>query len=562
MGESLDDTIESTHIYLEEQRNNVDDMQFKCIMASQVRSVRAKIENFMGGVSKDDAGALLEVVRNGPWTGVQINSLSQALDRAVTHHDKAAIHLSDRKPQSCDNVELFWSDQMWSHTLEDAKPRLTRIASIVAFLMSMDLTNPDPKCKQRIVAMLGLGDEWIRSNPTNAKIVLSELTDALKKARPPLSSTTRPHLTIYPKDPASACIAIDGFGFRVYGHDSEPTAMPPYTTADIDDLCRKTVLRWTNKSVRMDAPGAAVCLPFARQPAPNMHASAPFNVNVSTPNMSNQQHMSNPQHMQQMHQAAMANMMQMQMMMMGGGFMQPGMFGGDMPQFGCGSMPPGMFGGGCGMGGGTGWGAGGGGGACAGGCFPGAGAAVGALSGHQRPPAIDVHSGRYRGAAALQNGTVSDGPKDAPPDQDAADAPDAGAQGDELESLEQALANSEHVAKAKPKATAAPKAKAEPKVKAEPKSKVAAKVKAAARPKPQPAAGKGAAGVLKRPAAGGGVPHWGFEESRSQIMCRTGVIGVGQNHAIKYEIVGGKAAAIKLADTWVANKKKELGIKK
>ena len=45
-------------------------------------------------------------------------------------------------------------------------------------------------------------------------------------------------------------------------------------------------------------------------------------------------------------------------------------------------------------------------------------------------------------------------------------------------------------------------------------------------------------------------------------MCRTGMPGPGQSHAIKYEVVGGKKEAEKLADVWVAKKRKELGTKK
>ena len=64
--------------------------------------------------------------------------------------------------------------------------------------------------------------------------------------------------------------------------------------------------------------------------------------------------------------------------------------------------------------------------------------------------------------------------------------------------------------------------------------------------------------MIKKPAAKKTEgPHWGYAESRKQIMCRTGKAGPGQSHAIKYEVVGGKAAAVKLADAWVKLKKKE-----
>ena len=56
--------------------------------------------------------------------------------------------------------------------------------------------------------------------------------------------------------------------------------------------------------------------------------------------------------------------------------------------------------------------------------------------------------------------------------------------------------------------------------------------------------------VLKKPAAKKA------EDSRSQIMCRTGKPGEGQNHAIKYAVAGGKAAAVKLANAWLVKQKK------
>ena len=45
-------------------------------------------------------------------------------------------------------------------------------------------------------------------------------------------------------------------------------------------------------------------------------------------------------------------------------------------------------------------------------------------------------------------------------------------------------------------------------------------------------------------------------------MCRTGMEGAGQSHAIKYEVAGGKKNAIKLANEWVDKKTEELGLKK
>ena len=136
---------------------------------------------------------------------------------------------------------------------------------------------------------------------------------------------------------------------------------------------------------------------------------------------------------------------------------------------------------------------------------------------------------------------------------------------DELETVE-ALMTKDKAKKAAAKAQA--KAKTEPsdvsaaavapKIKGRPKKGAVAKAPAAAAAKP----------MIKRPAAEDkskkydGIPHWGFEDSRSQIMCRTGLEGAGQSHAIKYEVAGGRANAIKLADQWVAKKKKEVGIKK
>jgi hypothetical protein len=108
------------------------------------------------------------------------------------------------------------------------------------------------------------------------------------------------------------------------------------------------------------------------------------------------------------------------------------------------------------------------------------------------------------------------------------------------------------------KATAKAKAKADSPAVAAPKGKTKTK------PLAKAAAAKPA---IKRPAAAAAaaapiVPYWGYENSRHQIMCRTGILGAGQSHAIKYEVAGGKAHAVTLANQWVAKKKKELGFKK
>ena len=84
------------------------------------------------------------------------------------------------------------------------------------------------------------------------------------------------------------------------------------------------------------------------------------------------------------------------------------------------------------------------------------------------------------------------------------------------------------------------------------------------------AAGRGAGaagrGVAKKPAAatkkaaGVVMPFWGYEMSRAQIMCRSGLPGPGQNHGIKFDDVGGPEKAAKLADAWVKAKKTERGL--
>ena len=203
-----------------------------------------------------------------------------------------------------------------------------------------------------------------------------------------------------------------------------------------------------------------------------------------------------------------------------------------------------MFGGGFGGCGGSGFPGGGtfgGRPAGCGGYHPGAKRALGGdeagdRSAKVRPSAITQHHGR--GLAAISDGAaeaaLDEGPVEKEDDQE--EPEDDEVPGGDLETLEKKLASSVAAAKAKAKAAAKEKA-------------------AAAKMAKKPAAAE--AGVLKKPAAAKSTgPHWGFEESRKQIMCRTGKPGAGQSHAIKYEVVGGKAAAIKLADAWVAKQKK------
>ncbi len=64
---------------------------------------------------------------------------------------------------------------MWDHILDQRQPRCTRMAYLANVCCNMDLANPDPRCKQRLVSILGLTDEWIQTNPGNAKQCMEEL---------------------------------------------------------------------------------------------------------------------------------------------------------------------------------------------------------------------------------------------------------------------------------------------------------------------------------------------------------------------------------------------------
>ena len=341
---------------------------------------------------------------------------------------------------------------------------------------------------------------------------LGELTDVLTKHRPPKGVSQRPHLVDYPVDPTTACDAIDGFSDRVYGRGDGPSCNPPFSSTDIDDVVRNSVLRWSNKSVRGDAPkhGAPIL--------PTTHAQHWGHPQHMTPPMTaptlaaDGHHDAANQHVHMMH--GMMQMQQQQMIAMMGGCM-PGM----MPMFG------GGFGAASGYGGGA--MAGFGGGApwqmpprppCAGGGYPPVGYFPGARGafGGARPP---VH--RHGGRAAIGHGDGQDEDQRGPPPpghhatlEDTADQAYANAEGDELDSVEGLLAKD----KAKKATAAKAKAKAESPSVVDPKGKAKAKPLARAPVERKPAK----LTSIKRPAAAAtSVPHWGYEESRSQIMCRT-----------------------------------------
>lgn len=522
--ESIEDIIESTHMYLAEQTECTEPGRLQLVVSSQARSLRLQIEGWAGGVTKDAASAHLDAIRNGPWKPVQINELAKALDAAVQNGEDTAKR-PVRKPQDCANPETFWTDDLWAITLDGGKPRRQRLDAISDHLVLMDLTNPDPACKSRIVAMMGLGDPWISESSANAKTVLVELGESLKRARPPPSSAARPHVKSFPANPAAACAEIDGFAERVYGESGQPSDAPQFTSRDIDAAHRGACLRWNHKSVRDAAP-----------------SRPPLQLNLGHGNVASGMPPMHGMHGPGMQQPLMQGMMQMamaasqmtMMQMMQGGMMGSGMGGGGMMgAAGGGGMMGGMFGGGCGggmMGGGGGMMGGGGGGA---GYHVGARGAAGAITGHRgrlaAPPASPSPNGdEERGPTHEHEGEEVD-------EED----PDA------LRNLEQALAG---------------------KAAADKGGKGIAKADAGSKAKAKPKAKNARNAVVKRPAmatvaktAKSKKPHWGYEDSRFQVMCRTGKEGEGQCHAIKYEIAGSKAKAAKLADAWVAKKMKTHG---
>ena len=139
-GTPLSQTIESVHIYLNEQLHTVEHPQFECILAAHSRGLKNTIDS-SDGAGRDDAAALVELIRSGPWAGIQINLLSTVIDKWVSRNDRAPI--KERKPQNVDSIEVFFTADLWTYALDVSKVRSERMTDIVSFLISMDFTNPD-----------------------------------------------------------------------------------------------------------------------------------------------------------------------------------------------------------------------------------------------------------------------------------------------------------------------------------------------------------------------------------------------------------------------------------
>ena len=163
---------------------------------------------------------------------------------------------------------------------------------------------------------------------------------------------------------------------------------------------------------------------------------------------------------------------------------------------------------------------------------------IGAKNSIEMPPPRRAKTGIA--AAETKSANVGDTATKCIADMEASDQNDDAAERDELESLESLLASAS--AKA-PTDTAKAKAKA----KTHRKKVAPLKVEPASKKKPAASTKRG--------------PHWCFEESRQQVMCRTGATGPGQSHAIKFHVAGGRDQAVKLANAWVAKTKTELKIK-
>jgi hypothetical protein len=272
----------------------------------------------------------LASIRDGPWRPIHINQLSEALDVAV--HHASSPKFPERKPQHCDNPENFWTDELWASTLDKSATRPKRLEAVCEFLVNMDLANPDPATKQRIVSMLALGDEWIASDPANAKVVYGELGAALDRERPPRAAMSLPHVRGFPNTPSDACAAIDDFAERVHGESGQPSNSPPKTAADIDTMQRDQVLRWTKKSVRDAAPTTTATLKRAMTaPLLDLHTQQPGGAGRCLPSFQLAQGMQFPQGMPgvqgmhgMVHMAMMASHMSMMQMMNGSGVQMNG----------------------------------------------------------------------------------------------------------------------------------------------------------------------------------------------------------------------------------------------
>ena len=93
-------------------------------------------------MTQECAADALVKARDGHWAGIHINNIATALDAAVQKAARAEAIGTERKPQNCEMVELFFTAKLWELAHDQTANRNNRYGRIADSLMTMDLTTP------------------------------------------------------------------------------------------------------------------------------------------------------------------------------------------------------------------------------------------------------------------------------------------------------------------------------------------------------------------------------------------------------------------------------------
>jgi hypothetical protein len=234
--------------YLHEQSNVLRAPSFKVVQAGQIRSLIKRLAT-CDSISVADAPAIVQEINKGNWDDNHKEMLGAAVDKLVTVGQAATSHVPTRKAQKCDCIENYLTDTDFSNILDTARTRGQRYEACGNILTRIKMPCPDPRVKQRLIAIMSSHDEWMQ-NPINAKTALDALTAQIKDLRVPSTrSGAHEHVVCFDDDPANMEAHIPGYMESVYSGEA-PSVEPPITTEGINEILAGRCLRKTHKSVR------------------------------------------------------------------------------------------------------------------------------------------------------------------------------------------------------------------------------------------------------------------------------------------------------------------------
>ena len=231
--------------FLRAHRRNATESDFAFAMSSQADAMVQKIAHC--GIDAQEAGEVVDIISDGPWTSEQKSRLSNAVSSAMCQGSRL---ISKNSTQSMTSLEDYMTDSLWGALTQQGATEKWKLDAFSWHCASLGLSNPSEQSLKHMAAVFSLstgGAEKVATmTPVQKLATLRDMKKVVQVAY--RGMTIKPAKTgTFPRDPEDFKQMAPSVYENVFAR--EPPMASKMASTEISQAMHSWPVRVTNASI-------------------------------------------------------------------------------------------------------------------------------------------------------------------------------------------------------------------------------------------------------------------------------------------------------------------------